>query len=120
MTIVYMSRESLESLVERRRATGAGRRDECCDGVWHLPDPTARHQDIAGLIDGIHAGVVSDRGRGSVWISINLTDREQRWKENQRCPDGAVILPGNPGRWVGDKQAAFLGGPDLVLETLSD
>jgi Uma2 family endonuclease len=64
--------------------------------------------------------VVEGSSRGTAWISINVTDREHGWKENHRCPDGAVILVGNPGRWIGKRQAAFLGGPDMAVEILSE
>jgi Uma2 family endonuclease len=62
---------------------------------------------------------VEDKGLGTAWISINVTDREEGWIQNHRCPDGAVILNQNPGRWVGENEAAFLGGPDLILEVRS-
>ena len=64
----------------------------------------------------MHAKGVEDAGRGTAWISINVTDRPDQWIDNHRCPDGAVILKGNPGRWVGENAVAFFGGPDLVLE----
>jgi Uma2 family endonuclease len=114
-----MTTDSVQSLVEHRRQTGAGRLDECWDGVWHLTDPSATHQRLAGQIYRIHAEAVEDAGRGSVWISINVTDRAVGWLDNHRCPDGAVILAGNRGHWIGERQAAYLGGPDLVVEILS-
>jgi Uma2 family endonuclease len=120
MRIVHMAPEELEFLIEQRRNTGAGFLDECWEGIWHLTDPTERHQEIAGWIYRIHAEVVQDAGKGIVRISINVTDREENWKHNHRCPDGVVILKGNPGRWVGKKRVAFLGGPDFVLEVESE
>lgn len=118
MKSVYMSSESLEALVEERRRTGIGRLDECWEGVWHLTDPTGKHQRITFAICRILAEVVEDAGLGTAWISINITDRERGWKKNHRCPDGAIILDGNRGRWIEDEKA-FLGGPDLILEVLS-
>lgn len=114
-----MSRDSVQSLVEHRRRTGAGRLDECWEGIWHLTDPSAAHQRLAGELYRVHAELVGDAGRGTAWISINVTDRELGWLDNHRCPDGAVILTGNPGRWIGERQVAFLGGPDLVVEIRS-
>lgn len=120
VAVLHMTSDSLQSLVLHRRRTGTGRLDECWEGVWHLTDPGRTHQRLAGQIYRVHAEVVEDAGRGSAWISINVTDREVRWLENHRCPDGAVILPGNQGRWIGERNAAaFWGGPDLVLEILS-
>jgi len=75
---------------------------------------------LALRIGRIHSEVIEDPGKGTAWISINLTDREENWIYNHRCPDGAVILRSNPGRWVGERQSAFLGGRDLVLEILSE
>ena len=88
--------------------------------MWHLTDPSARHQQIAFRLCRIFAEVVEDAGRGGAWISINITDREERWIDNHRCPDGAVILNGNRGRWIGANRVAFLGGPDLVVEVSGD
>jgi len=120
MKIVHMESAELEFLIEQRRNTGTGQLDECWEGIWHLTDPTERHQEIAGSIYRIHAEVVQDTGKGIVRISINVTDREKNWKHNHRCPDGVVILKGNPGRWIGKKRVAFLGGPDFVLEVESE
>lgn len=115
-----MSEQSLEALVELRRRTGAGRLDECWDGAWRLTDPTARHQQIAARLYRIFADVIEGPNLGTAWISINVTDREDHWIHNHRCPDGAVIMHGNPGRWIGEQRAAFLGGPDLVVEVIGD
>ncbi len=114
-----MSSEMIEALVEERRRTGIGCIDECWEGVWHLTDPTATHQKIAGLVYRIFAEIIEDEKFGTAWISINITDREENWKKNHRCPDGAVILNGNGGRWIGES-VAFLGGPDLILEVISE
>ena len=119
MKTVRMTSQIAEELVEQRSRNGAGRLDECWEGVWHLTDPGMRHQRIAFGLCRVFAEVVEDAARGTAWISINVTDREEGWKENHRCPDGAVILEGNPGRWIGDPEVAFLGGPDLILEVLS-
>lgn len=114
-----MSQDSMEALVEHRRRIGIGNLDECWEGVWHLTDPTGKHQRVAARIYAIHAEVLEGSGRGSVWPSVNVTDREIDWKHNHRCPDGAIILSGNPGHWLDEEQTAFVGGPDQVLEVLS-
>src|SRR5262245_8410654 len=120
MRVVHMSPESVEQLVAQRRRAGAGLLDECWDGMWHLTDPSARHQQLAFRLCRMFAEVIEDSGKGSAWISINVTDRELNWIHNHRCPDGAVILRANPGRWIGTNQVAFLGGPDLVVEVSGD
>lgn len=119
MQAIHMSTGSVEEMVEHRRRTGAGRLDECWEGVWHLTDPNRRHQHVAGLIYAVHLEALGKSGRGEVLISVNVTDREADWRKNHRCPDGAIILSDNTGRWVGENETAFLGGPDLVVEVLS-
>ncbi len=84
-----------------------------------MTDRNRRHQHVAGLIYAVHLEALGKPGRGEVLISVNVTDQELDWRNNHRCPDGAIILHGNPGRWVGEGDTAFLGGPDLVLEVLS-
>jgi Uma2 family endonuclease len=119
MKTVVMSAERADALIAERRRRDIGHLDECWEGVWHLTDPTRRHQQIATRICRILSEVIEDTGRGSASISINVTDREYDWIENHRCPDGTVILTGNPGRWIGENEAAFLGGPDLIVEVRS-
>ena len=119
MKTVVMPAERVDALVEERRRLGVGNLDECWEGVWHLTDPTRRHQEIAAKLWRILSEVIEDAGLGKASISINVTDREEGWIENHRCPDGAVILVGNPGRWIGEYEVAFLGGPDLVVEVMS-
>ena len=119
MKTVVMSAERADALIEDRRRLDIGHLDECWEGVWHLTDPTRRHQEIAGLLYSIHLQVIVVTEIGEAFISINVTDREYEWTKNHRCPDGAVLLPGNPGRWIGENEAAFLGGPDLVVEVKS-
>ena len=119
MKTVVMPAERVDALVEERRRLGIGQLDECWEGVWHLTDPTGRHQQLAARLWRIISEVTEDIGRGTAWISINVTDREEGWIENHRCPDGAVILPENPGHWIDEKKTAFVGGPDLVVEVMS-
>src|SRR5262245_50882380 len=92
MRIAHLSPNCLDAIIEQRSLTDAGRVDECWEGVWHLTDPSARHQRWAGKIFVVHTEVVEGAGLGKAWISINVTDREERWIDNHRCPDGAVIL----------------------------
>ena len=109
----------MRDLAEERRRLGIGRLDECWEGVWRFRHSTGRRQQIAARLWRIISEVIEDTGRGTASISINVTDREDGWIDNHRCPDGAVILQGNPGRWIGEDEVAFLGGPDLVIDVMS-
>ena len=73
MLAIHAPQSVVESLVEERRRTGAGRLDECWEGVWHLTDPTLRHQQLAFRICRILAAVIEDSGRGSDGCKNRLT-----------------------------------------------
>ena len=46
----------------------------------------------------------------------NVSDRQDEWEHNYRCPDVAVILPGTSARDCG---TYWLGGPDFAVEIRS-
>ena len=61
---------------------------------------------------------LDDSGRpGIVEPGTNVTDRQDDWTKNYRCPDVVLYLPDNPAE---QKSSHWLGGPDLAVEVLSD
>lgn len=117
MPRLILPREDLARLLRRRRSTGADRFDEVWDGTYVLsPLADNVHQAIAS---GLTAALLSLLGQDSgavVLAGTNVTDRPERWRRNDRCPDVAVFLPGNPAE---DRVTHWLGGPDLAVEVLS-
>ena len=55
-------------------------------------------------------------GRGKVYPGLNVSDREDDWTQNYRCPDVAVYLKANPAQDLG---TYMFGGPDLAVEVVS-
>ena len=53
---------------------------------------------------------------GKVYQGVNVSDRDDDWTKNFRCPDVAVYLTGNPAVAKG---AYWHGGPDFAVEILS-
>ena len=47
----------------------------------------------------------------------NVSDREEGWMQNYRCPDGLVVL--RESRAI-DRGTHWFGGPDIVVEIISD
>jgi len=104
-------------ILRRRRASGLDRFDEVWDGVYLLsPLADIEHQELATLLSAAMLRAIGGRAQGFVLAGTNLSDREERWKSNYRCPDFAVFLPGNPARNLGTH---WLGGPDLAVEIIS-
>jgi Uma2 family endonuclease len=55
-------------------------------------------------------------GLGLVRQGPGITDREEKWTKNFRCPDVAVFLNGTTAI---NKKTHWLGGPDFAVEVIS-
>lgn len=106
-----------ERIQEERRAAGGDKFDEVWDGVYVMaPLPNDEHQELVmGLAFAFHA-VAGLPGLGLVRPGVNVSDREEGWKHNYRCPDVVVYLTGTTAKNCGTH---WLGGPDLAVEVAS-
>jgi len=110
---------SLEGqLIAERQATGADRYDEVWDGVYIMaPQANSEHQDLVGDISAIFKITVDWPGSGRVLPGANVSDREEGWEHNYRCPDVVVFLDDTRALDCGTH---WYGGPDFVVEIVSD
>jgi len=105
-------------LLEQRRACDGDKFDEVWDGVYVMaPLANIEHQQLMGGLAVAFVSACASSPEVSVFPGVNVSDRRKGWKKNYRCPDVAVALPGS--RAV-DCGAYFCGGPDFVVEILSD
>ncbi|MFO0953416.1 MAG: Uma2 family endonuclease [Isosphaeraceae bacterium] len=117
MAILVHDPEIQARLLAEREASEGSRYDEVWDGVYVLPPlPNNEHQELASELWLVFRNVLKARGGGVAYNGLNVSDREEGWRQNYREPDVAVILPDNPGR---DCDTHWFGGPDLVVEILS-
>ena len=117
MPTVILPRDQLKRIIRRRRKSGASRWDEVWDGVYFVsPDPNIEHQGLGFLL--LRALDLALQGIDGVQIypSVNISDREENWQKNYRCPDASVFLPGNTAQ---NRDTYWLGGPDFAVEILS-
>src|SRR5262245_40595893 len=93
------------------------RRDEVWEGVLVVP-PMANneHQRLARLIAKAIDMATNSANEENIFDGCNISDREQEWTHNYRCPDVAVFLPGNPAK---DCDTHWVGGPDFLVEVIS-
>ncbi len=106
-----------DMVLEERRANGADRYDEVWDGVYIMsPMANNEHQEIGTRLAGIYDFVLGWADACHVCAGTNVTDREKNWRQNYRCPDVAVYLPGTKAR---KKRTHWLGGPDKAVEIVS-
>lgn len=114
MPKVMISPSNWKEILRERRALGHDRKDEVWDGVYFMAPPvTNSHQFHIMHLHGVLEDVAPC---GSiVQAGGNISDRQTDWKENYRCPDLMVFLPGNPAQ---DLETHYLGGPDFLVEVV--
>lgn len=102
-------------LKAQRQLSGAGRWDEVWEGVYVIPPPVDdEHQDVQL---GVASAVLHARPTGAlVRAGVNVSDRDEDWKHNYRCPDVVAFLPGSSAK---NRGAYWLGGPDFAVEIIS-
>ena len=93
-------------------------RDEMWEGVLVMsPIADFEHQDIVLELASFLVSLVKRAGLGRVFAGCNVSDRDEGWTENYRIPDVAVFLHDGVGSIHGSHS---LGGPDFLVEVLSD
>ena len=113
----------MEPLIERklldhRRACGGDKFDEVWDGIYVvMPFVNSQHQEIVARISTAFCNSLAGRPDAHVFAGVNISDRRDNWEHNYRCPDIAVVLASS--RAV-DCDTFYFGGPDFVVEIVSD
>lgn len=118
MTALVIDPVLEKQLIEQRRLTGADRFDEVWDGVYVMsPLANNQHQSFVNQISTILTIVVEWPGLGRVFPGANISDRDEDWESNFRCPDVLVFLNDNP---ADDRESHWYGGPDFAVEITSE
>ncbi|QDV38812.1 Uma2 family endonuclease [Tautonia plasticadhaerens] len=117
MAMLVLDSQVEDRLREERERSGADRFDEVWDGVYVMsPLANNEHQGLASGISAVLQIVLNWGELGEVFAGVNVSDREDDWDHNYRCPDIAVYLKGTTSRDCGTH---WLGGPDLAVEVAS-
>jgi len=104
-------------LIAERRKLGHDRFDEVWDGTYVMnPLPNDEHQELQAHLTHLLETVIWEAQLGKVRPGVNVSDREQGWKKNFRCPDVVVFLNGS--RAV-NCDTFWFGGPDFAVEIAS-
>lgn len=105
-----------EEIRAQRELTGADRFDEVWEGVYIMaPLANDEHQGLQLQFCFILQATVGAVG-ALVRAGVNVSDRVVDWKQNYRCPDVVVFLPGTKAR---NCDTHWLGGPDFAIEIVS-
>lgn len=117
MPVLVQDPSDARRIRARRRANGSDRWDEVWDGVYILmPLPNDDHQGIQSRLVTVCDVAVGLPGLGLVRAGVNVTDREDKWKKNYRCPDVVVYMKGTAAE---NRGSHWLGGPDFAVEVVS-
>lgn len=109
--------ELADRLREQRENWGGDRFDEAWEGTYVMnPVPNPEHMHLQGQLVWALTNALGPTSAAIVYPGINVSDREDDWTQNYRCPDVAVVLPGGVAR---ERDAYYLGGPDFVVEIVS-
>jgi Uma2 family endonuclease len=113
-----ISEPTLEGrLLAERRAKGLDLWDEVWEGTYFMPPfPNIEHQDLQFELAVVLRELLKNGGLGTVYTSVNVSDREEGWRDNFRVPDLAVFLMGNRAKSLGTH---WVGGPDFATEIVS-
>jgi Uma2 family endonuclease len=117
MTTPLLARDELAERVRAVAESENNNKDEVWDGVYLVsPGPTNEHQNVVMNLGTIFNLLFGWTGLGFVQPGANVSDREDQWEHNYRCPDVVVYLNGTTARDFGTH---WLGGPDFAVEVVS-
>jgi Uma2 family endonuclease len=106
-----------EQILALRSGTDGDQYDEVWEGVYIVaPLPNDEHQEIVSAMDSILQEAVGWPKLGKVRAGINLSDRDEGWKQNYREPDVAVFL--REGKAI-NHGTHWQGAADFLVEIIS-
>ncbi len=106
-----------ETLLAKRRKSGADQWDEMWKGVLHMPPaPNRSHQDVEGALEMWLRQFWVPASHGKVYHQINVASIGG-WPDDYRIPDVVLLTP---DRFHIDRNEYFEGGPTVVVEIRSN
>lgn len=118
MTMLILDKYVEEQIIADRQAKGHDAHDEVWNGVYVvMPIRDIEHQEIRTDLGCILDREMGMKGQADVILGVNVSDRDQDWEQNYRCPDLVVFLPDTKAIL---RDAHSFGGPDFVVEIASE
>src|SRR4051812_20090672 len=118
MALLVLDRYEEDRMIRERRASGNDRYDEVWDGTYVMsPLADVEHQQLSFKLAWVFQNIVGPDSPAIVTAGVNVSDRDQGWLQNYRIPDASVTLDGSHALHRGTH---FVGGPDFLVEIVSD
>ena len=117
MTMPLLATDELAERVRAVAESENNNHDEVWDGV-SLVSPLANneYQEVVTNLGTIFNVLFGWTGLAHIMAGANVSDREDQWEHNFRCPDVVVYLKGTTARNLGTH---WQGGPDFAVEVVS-
>src|SRR5687768_1833214 len=117
MDLLVTDPRDQERLIAERQASGGDRFDEVWEGTYVMaPIANDEHQELQAKLVAVFQTVVGWSGEGLVHGGVNVSDRDEGWEHNYRCPDVVVFMKGTSAR---NCDTHWVGGPDFAVEIRS-
>jgi Uma2 family endonuclease len=117
MTLLVTDSDLEAQLIAQRQASGGDRYDEVWEGLYVMaPLANNEHQKLQTKLVVTFQLILGLSSSAEVFGGANVSDRDEDWQYNYRCPDVLVFLPGNPAI---NRDTHWQGGPDFLVEVVS-
>lgn len=117
MDVMVLDPDVADEVLAARVGTDGDQYDEVWEGVYIVtPLPNNDHQQIVGELVFILGETVGRTPLGQVFPGVNLSDRDEGWKQNYREPDVAVFLRDTKAINHGTH---WQGAADFLVEIIS-
>jgi Uma2 family endonuclease len=116
-SVVLLDPSDSERLQRERARMGSDRWDEVWEGTYIMsPLPNIEHQQIVSRLVSILLEIHGWSDEVFVLPGANITDREDDWEKNYRCPDVVMFLADTQAE---NRDTHWLGGPEFLVEVAS-
>ena len=104
-------------IIQDRRKRQIDRYDEVWDGVYVVsPITDIEHSELVATIGTALILGVPKSKVNKIYMGVNVSDRNDDWEQNYRCPDVVVFLKGCSAE---DRDTHYYGGPDFAVEIVN-
>ncbi len=117
MATMILDAELERELIAQRAAWGGDRFDEVWEGTYMMsPLADNEHQELQSRLAAAIQQCLGWNSAFRILCGANITDQQDDWTRNYRCPDVLVFSPNCQAKNCGTH---WFGGPDFAVEITS-
>ncbi len=117
MDMIVLDPSLKARIIQDRRERRADRYDEVWNGIYVVsPIIDNEHCELVATVSRALYQALPEFDRDRVSMGVNVSDRNDDWEQNYRCPDVVVFLEGCSAE---DRDTHYYGGPDFAVEIVN-